>query len=63
MLKPLIMLMMLVTGCTTVSYEAICAGTKKATDDHVAALLADGGDLSVVTGQALVSQLDAGCGR
>lgn len=53
--------MTLASGC--VNDSAICSGVKKPVDDHVAALLADGGDLSVMTGQILISKLDAGCDR
>jgi hypothetical protein len=52
------------TSCgTVVSDSAVCAGTAQATTDHAAALAADGGNRSVVTGAFLIKQLDAGCGR
>lgn len=40
---------------------ALCDGTKRARDAHTAALLADGGAQSVVTGANLIGILDAGC--
>ena len=55
-------LMLLVTGCMNVaSDKAICDGTKIARADHAAALAADGGALSVLTGANLISQIDAAC--
>lgn len=51
------------TGCASVVSEpAICAGTATARTEHAAALAADGGDLSVVTGARLIKLMDAGCG-
>jgi|GEM_PF-3547007 len=32
-------------------------------NDHAAALIADGGDRSVITGDYLMRVIDAGCGR
>lgn len=56
--------MLLATGCVSgPSGEAVCDGTKAATRAHAAALAVDGGDMSVVTGQALIARLDAGCRR
>jgi len=59
------MLTLSVNGCLrgVVSESAVCAGTAQATTDHAAALAADGGNRSVVTGAFLIRQLDAGCGR
>jgi hypothetical protein len=52
-----------VAGCmNAVSDSAICQGTRQARTDHAAALVADGGPRSLVTGQALISRVDAGCG-
>jgi hypothetical protein len=52
-----------VSGCTTgVSDSAICDGTVSSRRDHAAALASDGGDLSVLTGANLISQIDAACG-
>lgn len=57
-------LMLLVSGCAGVpNATAICDATRKLRDNHTAALLADGGDVSVVTGAALIGALDAGCGN
>jgi hypothetical protein len=54
----------LLTGCAmTPSEAAICTGTEALLADHAAALVADGGPMSLVTGQALIATLDAGCGR
>ena len=51
-----------VTGCATVaSNSAICDGTRAARTAHAGALAADGGDMSVMTGAALIRQLDAAC--
>lgn len=58
------MLMLLVSGCigaTPNSGDAICAGTRHARTEHAQALGVDGGPLSLVTGQALIAKLDAGC--
>lgn len=50
-------------GCAPVSSpNAICDGTASLRDTHTEALIEDGGDLSVVTGAALIAALDAGCG-
>ena len=52
----------LVSGCAPVSSpNAICDGTVSLRDTHAEALLADGGDVSVRTGAALIAALDAGC--
>ena len=59
----LMTLLLLLTGCVTASPAAICEGTASATDAHAAALVADGGPLSLVTGDLLIAQLDAGCAR
>ncbi|MFT3973349.1 MAG: hypothetical protein QM699_07830 [Amaricoccus sp.] len=49
-------------GCLA-SREApgICAGLELLERDHAAALLADGGDHSVVTGNRLLAGIDAAC--
>ena len=50
------------TGCVSaVSERAICDGTDATRTQHAAALAADGGDRSVVTGARLIRQLDAAC--
>jgi hypothetical protein len=41
--------------------SAICDATDAPRTAHAAALAADGGDKSVVTGQALIATLDATC--
>lgn len=54
--------MLLVAGCQSVpSANAVCDGTRQARANHAAALVADGGPRSLVTGQRLISQVDAGC--
>ena len=56
-------LTMLLSGCVNVgSGEAICDGTEALRRVHAQALVEDGGDQSVVSGQALIATLDAGCG-
>ena len=59
----LIMPLLLMIACVNVAPVAICEGTASATDAHAAALVADGGPLSLVTGDLLIAQLDAGCAR
>lgn len=64
MLRLLIIPTMLVSGCVTAtpnSADAICDGTRQARADHAAALVRDGGPLSLVTGQALIARIDAAC--
>ena len=53
-------------GCVSLSAtpSVICEGTARATDAHAEALLAAGvPDAVVITGDTLIAQLDAGCGR
>ena len=58
-----LMLTLPVSGClNAASDRAICDGTVSSRRDHAAALAADGGDLSVLTGANLISQIDAACG-
>jgi hypothetical protein len=53
-----------VAGCmSAVSSSAVCDGTVQARTQHAAALAADGGPLSVVTGARLIRLMDAGCER
>lgn len=68
----LLMLVMLwPAGCATmgttagagVSDSGLCHGLEPLAVRHAAALVADGGDRSVVTGAQLLAGLDAGCGR
>ena len=52
----------LVSGCATApSTSAICDGTAQSRTSHAAALVADGGPQSLVTGALLIQQIDAGC--
>jgi hypothetical protein len=44
-----------------VNETAICDATTASRTDHAAALAADGGDRSVVTGALLIRQIDAAC--
>jgi hypothetical protein len=49
-------------GCTSVaSSNAICDGTSAIRTEHAAALAADGGDKSVVTGARLIAMIDGAC--
>jgi len=49
-------------GCASVANNnAICDATAAQRTAHASALAADGGDMSVVTGQALIATLDATC--
>lgn len=41
--------------------DVICRETRAARAEHMAALLEDGGDRSVLTGQRLVSLIDSAC--
>jgi hypothetical protein len=43
------------------SQAAICDGSSRLRTDHAAALAADGGNRSVVTGARLIAAIDAGC--
>ncbi len=56
-------LVLLVSGCAAAQSgaDALCAGTSEARADHAAALAADGGPQSLVTGAALIGRIDAGC--
>ena len=53
---------MALTTCMSVNQSAVCDGSLSLRDKHTAALLEDGGPLSIKTGAALLSVLDAGCG-
>jgi len=58
------MLTLLVAGCSNVkliSDSAVCNGLEPLVDNHVDALLIDGGPQSIVTGERLVAGYDAGC--
>lgn len=54
-----------VAGCLNAppqtSGNALCDGSRALRTNHAAALAADGGPQSVVTGAALIRALDAGC--
>lgn len=54
---------LLVAGCVSAppSDSAICDGLAGDIDRLAAALVVDGGDKSVVTGQHLVAKFDAAC--
>ena len=56
-------LVVLLSACTTltVSTDALCDGTRETRAAHARALVSDGGDQSVVTGQALLSQIQTVC--
>lgn len=55
-------LTLLVSGCANaLNDSAICNGTAQSRTAHAAALVADGGPLSLVTGATLIQQIDAGC--
>ena len=51
-------------GCVSAASDAaICGGTEAARREHAAALAADGGDRSVLTGAKLIRLMDAGCNK
>jgi hypothetical protein len=53
---------MLLNGCANAPNDsAICNGTAQSRTSHAAALVADGGPHSMVTGALLIQQIDAGC--
>lgn len=55
-------LIALVSGCVSTANEAaLCEATASARRAHAAALVADGGDASVLTGQRLLAKIKAGC--
>lgn len=57
----MLLALLCVTGCLAASPDGVCAGLAPLADQHAAALMADGGDQSVVTGNRLISSLDAAC--
>lgn len=64
MLRPtLLLLVTLSLAACLASPEpsGVCAGLEPLERDHAAALLADGGDQSVVTGNRLIASIDAAC--
>ena len=57
-------LTLLLNGCAAApNNTAICNGTAQSRTAHAAALVADGGPQSLVTGATLIQQIDAGCGK
>lgn len=60
---PLILTMLCATcaSATLNNGNAICDGTRKARADHAAALAAEAGGGSVVTGATLIQLIDEGC--
>ena len=57
-------LTLLLSGCAAgLSDSAICNGTAQSRTAHAAALVADGGPRSMVTGALLIQKIDAGCGK
>jgi len=57
-------MIMMLSGCATaLNDSAICDGTAQSRTSHAAALAADGGPLSLVTGALLIQQIDAGCSK
>lgn len=58
-------LMLLLTGCANVSISdsALCAGLDPLVNSHADALIIDGGPLSLVTGDQLITGYDAGCSK
>ena len=57
------MILALAQACAPVSLPALCTASESPMSDHAAALIEDGGDRSVVTGDYLMRVIDAGCGR
>ena len=58
----LMMLVTLLSSCSSVNKTAICDGTERSRDGLTVALLTDGGPQSRMAGAGLLAQLDAGCG-
>lgn len=58
-------LMLLLIGCASVniSDSALCAGLDPLVNSHADALIIDGGPLSLVTGDQLITGYDAGCSK
>mgnify|MGYP000159088618 CR=1 FL=1 len=53
--------LLLLAGCVSVSQNAICDSLMAESDDLTVALLIDGGPLSQEAGVALISGLDGAC--
>jgi hypothetical protein len=52
------------SGCVSApSDSAICDATAQSRPTHAAHLAADGGPLSIRSGEILIAQVDAGCAR
>lgn len=65
-MRGIVIFALVLAGCTPaprVSERGICDGTRASRDAHVAALLADAGPRALVSGQALIAQIDAACAR
>jgi hypothetical protein len=61
---PVIGFAAILSGCvTTGSLEALCSGTARLEADHAAALAGEASDKAVMTGQAYIATVAAGCGR
>jgi hypothetical protein len=58
----LMILVTLLSSCSSVNQNAICDGTERSRDSLTVALLKDGGPQSRIAGAGLLAQLDAGCG-
>lgn len=59
-----LILILPLNGCGNAPNDtAICSGTAQSRTSHAAALVADGGPSSVVTGALLIQQIDAGCNQ
>jgi len=55
-------LMLIVTGCTSVvSKDAVCSGTAQERDDHARALAEAQDPESMATGRNLIAKIDAAC--
>jgi len=58
----IVMAMSTISACSIpISSQAICDGTSAIRTEHAAALAADGGDKSVVTGARLIAMIDGAC--
>jgi hypothetical protein len=60
----LALMMTFASGCLRApSDSAICDATAQSRSTHAAHLVADGGPLSIRSGEILIAQVDAGCAR
>ena len=63
-LMPALGLTLILSGCVTGgSLEVLCQRTVALEADHAAALAATPDDAAVMTGQAYIATIAAGCGR